>query len=336
MLKKIFTAVLAAAVSLSVFTGCDAFFTQSSNDSASGKTYTIAAVDGAPALAVASLIDGFTANGADTKIEVVASKDILNSGILGGKYDAAVMPLNEAAKMYNEGVKIKLASVNVFGSLYMLGAESVSALSDLKGKVVYNVGQGGTPDVTFKYLLDYYKISYAVSSEVLSQDAVYLQYVAATELPALLASGKAKFGILGEPAVTKAKGAAAKQGITLGTVFDIQAEYKKINEGINYVQAGLVLSEKVYSDDNYASALVAKLSENVDYLNNNLSSLSETLARAGSSLKLDYTAQLIARCNTGCVKADDAKADVEAYYNVLLKYSSKTIGGKLPDGAFYF
>lgn len=55
---------------------------------------------------------------------------------------------------YNKEAKYKLAGTVGFGSLYVISSDdSVNSLEDLKGKDVYNVGQGLTPDLIFKILL---------------------------------------------------------------------------------------------------------------------------------------------------------------------------------------
>ena len=113
---------------------------------------TVYAPDGAPAVAISKIINDGKIGNTEATVNIVAGADLLTTNVANGSADVAVMPVNLAAKTYNGGVKIKLVSVNIFGCLYMVGKTPVTALTDLVGKVVYNIGRGGTPDLTLKYV----------------------------------------------------------------------------------------------------------------------------------------------------------------------------------------
>jgi len=329
-MKKLLAALLCMVMALGV-AGCES----PSESDVTEKTYTIAAVDGAPALAIADLYDGyvFDNGGEKVKIEtkIIPSAQTLQASMINGEYDMAVMPLNMASILYNKGAKVKLASVNIFGVLYLVGTGEASSLSDLKGKVVYNLGQGGTPDYTFRYILDRNNIKYEVGDEVKNGDTVYLQYVTAgSELIPLLKAGTAKYGILGEPAVTMAN---QKTGSKI--LFDLQAEWKKINSNLNYVQAGIIVSDKIYSDDALLNGILSKLGGNNTFLTENVGNLKTLLTGNGSSLTVDFTTDILKRCNLDCKKAADVKADVNNYLSVLYGYNKASVGGKLVDDGFY-
>ena len=78
------------------------------------KEVNIYIVDGAPTLAVAKIINDGVIDGKKVNVKTVSSVDVLNSAILNGSADVAVMPVNSSQKLYNNGVKIKLLTVNVF------------------------------------------------------------------------------------------------------------------------------------------------------------------------------------------------------------------------------
>lgn len=115
-------------------------------------TITITVPDGAPALTVLSLNDT-TISGYKIVVKVVSGADLVLGSLTNGTSDIVVLPTNVCAKLYNKGMKVKLASVNIFGVLYMVGKTQVNSLDDLVGKTIYNIGMGGTPDLTLKYIL---------------------------------------------------------------------------------------------------------------------------------------------------------------------------------------
>lgn len=321
--------VLIVALSVATFVACNK----------EDNTVDVVIVDGAPALAVANLMREFkTYENYTINYKVVGGADALSDAITNGEADIAIAPTNLGAKFFNSGVDIKLASTNIQGLLYMVGKTEVASLNELVGKVVYNIGRGQTPDLTFKYILQQKGIEY-VDSETPVEGKVALHYVSGgDELIPSLKAGKAQYGILGEPAVTKAKAAAGVQEI-----FNIQALWNEVtNTDTNFPQAStFVLGD--YNDAEHSeliNAFIAKMEENVTFMN----SSADNLALAIDAVKALYedtaTANVninnIGRCNLKVVKAQDAKASVTAYLTVLHGFNAKTIGGSVPGEAFFY
>lgn len=300
-------------------------------DETSAQTeYVLMAPDGAPALAVAGILNEGKIGGVKINANIVSGADEIVTNVTNGTADVAVMPVNLAARVYNLGVKIKFVSVNVSGCLYMVGKTAITSLNDLAGKVVYNIGRGGTPDLTLKYILTQNGIEFEESETAVS-GKVALQYVAAaSELVPLLKTGKAEYGVLGEPAVTNCNEKAETQ-----TVLDIQAEWKKLT-GEDYTQAGLVVSDKVSADAEFMNALVSTLENGKAWCVENASSILRILKENGSSLAIEFTEDIIERSNVGYVSASEARTNVEKYLTVIKTFNDKLIGGKLPDDGFYY
>lgn len=340
-MKKLFSAVLVAVLAV-CFTACSPFVKDDSGESDSIKadvTYKIAGIDGAPALALTQLLaETYVYEGATetAKVvpEIVAEAPTAKQGLANGTYDMAILPVNAAATFYNGGLKIKLASVNIFGCLYMIGAEDVS-FEGLKGKTVGLVGESGTPDVIFRYLLGENNIKYAAYESAngnFATDTVYLKYfTTAPLLKSDLALGNVSYGILGEPVVSTFNAA-----LNLHTVMDLQAEYGKLNPGLVFTQAGLVVNERVYSDLGFLKAFIAKLGSVKAYLDANVDTIQSTLSAGGSAVTAKYSLALIENCNLGGKKAYEIRSAIEAYLNVLKDFNAATIGGKLPDDGFYY
>jgi len=139
------------------------------------------------------------ADGSIVRPIAVASADLMTAKLISGEYDAGVLPLNVAAKLYASGIAIKLAAVVGDGMVSFLSSDSaLSSLADLKGKRIYVAGQGATPDYLLRKLL---KGSGIDPGKDLSLD-YSLPY---PEAAVALASGKISYAILPEPFVTMAK-----------------------------------------------------------------------------------------------------------------------------------
>ena len=303
--------------------------------------YKLGVVDGAPSLAVANILDGFTyeytENGTkyvyNTTVDLVNGAQNIRSGVLSGDYDMAIAPLNLASVFYNvkPELGIKLASVNIFGCLYVVGDNEVTDFSEFKGKTVISVGAGGTPDVIFRNLLAKNGVEINGEDEN-SEEKVTLTYAdAASGVILAFNNGEADFALLGEPAVTTIAGKLNKK-----IALNLQNEWKKAYPEVNFVQAGLCVNNKVSSESKYIDALLAKMAENKTFIYEKADELKDIFAKAESTLKSTaFNADILDRCNIDCKKASTIKADVEAFLNAVKNYNAQQIGGKLPGEDFY-
>lgn len=297
------------------------------------KTFKIGVVDGAPSLVVANLCDGFNYSddkyNYSTEIEITNTPQNIIAGFANKTYDMAIVPLNLAATAYNKNLGVKLATVNIFGVLYMVGREEIADLNKLKGEVVYSVGAGGTPEIVFKHILTANNIKFEDGMpDTPKSDTVYINTVsAASEAIAALKTKKANYAILGEPVVTQ----AIKNTGTV-VALDLQKEFSKIHNGVKFVQAGLVVKNEVAESGEYLNKLIEKMSGNKDYLCAEKDNVIAKLQSKGSQLKVALTKETLDRCLIGVESAKDLKTEIEAFLTLL---DAKNYGGKIPDENFY-
>ena len=347
MKKKILTTIALALVMALLVTfalvGCENK-DDNTGDGTTPETVTVNVVvpDGSPAIAIAKLVsENPTFAGYDISYTIVEGATQISAAILNNTANIAIAPLNLGATMYNKGMGVKLVTTNVQGSLYMVGknmpadAPTVEKLASLKGKVVYNIGQGATPDLTFKYILDHFGIGY-VEGDTAAEGVVTLNYVnTGSELIPLLKQGKAEYGIMGEPAVTKANANAGTS-----TIFDIQALWQEATGSATagFPQAGVFVKDSLLTSEHAAFIewFVTKLQENDEWAPANPDTVSSALTSAGSTSLAGLTSATITACNLDTVKAVDAKAAVNTYLKVLFDFNNATVGGKMPDDNFFY
>ena len=328
--KLIFALLIVLAFSLTL-AACSKTNTESG-------TAVIAVPDGAPALAVSEImVNGFSYADMNTEIELVLSSAgaeapaVVGTKISGGTADLAILPTNVAVALYNKNVDIKLLSTNIWGNLFMIAkADEITDLHSLIGETVYNVSEGGTPDLLMKYFLTSAGIEYATLDDDNLDGKVILDYKPATTLIPMLRTNAAKYAILGEPAVSKVIGAV---GDNIKVVLDFQAKWASVTEsGMSYPQACLVAKTSfINNNKNYVDALIDKLSKVDVFLNdeNNI-----TLAKNAFVLDAEATslAQLtsitVSRSGIDYKSAKDSKTAVESFLTVL--------GVALPDDNFYY
>lgn len=327
---SILIAVLVAGISLSL-ASCN-----KNNDGGDATEVRVLVPDGAPALAVAKLIkDAPVFDGYKVTYEIVKGATAISDKLVNNSGELAIVPTNMASILYNK-IGAKLISTNIQGLLYLVGKENLTSLEDLKGKVVYNIGQGATPDVTFKYILSQNNIDYRIS-DTADPDGklVSLHYVSSAEaLIPLLSQGIAKFGILGEPQVSQAVKVAEVQ-----TLFDMQTLWKNATGSTDsYPQTSLIMTRFLQDDTHkkFINDFVNKLIENETWISNNAAEAQSAIKAGGSALAVTLNADIIGRCNIKTVKAGEAKAAVEAYLNVLYSFNKASVGGAMPGSDFYY
>lgn len=284
--------------------------------------------DGTPILSVASILDeGFSYENTTTNYNIVAAADIA-ARVSQDACDLAIMPTTAAATIFNKGVKIKLASVNVFGNLYITGTHELSNLSHLIGKKVYTTA--GTTIALLQYLLTQSNIAFTQGEEIVADKVVLCSKTDASEIIPLLkqavTKGEEAYGVLGEPQVTKAQSAISDLKIT----FDLQEEYKTVTGQDGYPQACLVVKENFLNQHKgYVDSLIAKLEGNGTYLMSHLTELPSVFKKFESALQaMTFTSDTITRSNIRIEKASVAKDTVMSYVQALSKIT-------LTDEFFY-
>ncbi len=275
--------------------------------------------DGTPALALASMLDeGFEYENVKTTFHIVTASEIAAT-VSQSTCDLAIMPTTAAATLYNKGIGLQLASVNVFGNLFIVGTKETTSLEDLKGKVIYTTA--ATTIQMVQYVLDANNIEYTDGAEAVEGKVALNSVGDATEIIANLKMGIQKgteaYGVLGEPQVTKVQGMIAGLNIN----FDLQKEYKAITGFDGYPQACLIVKKSfAESYSGYVEAFLNKLEYNTNYLNNNVTKLPNVFAKYDSSLAgMSFTVDTITRCNLRLELASSVKDSVISYVKALAK-----------------
>ncbi|MCH5161111.1 MAG: ABC transporter substrate-binding protein [Clostridiales bacterium] len=325
MKKRIVSTVIAATVAACVPL-------MSCGEKKSGSSYKLYMPDGAPAIAVSALMSkGFD----DTEFTVVQATAIAQF-VANGTADLAIMPINAAAKLYNDGVGIKMLSVNTHGNLYLVGAGEDVTLDDLAGKRVGVIGQGQVPDLTIRMMLDEKGIDYEVSSDAVN-GKVALQYGAdGKALLPLLGNGSIDYAFLAEPAATTA---VKQQNKTI--VMDAQEQWLDIF-GVSYPQACLVAKTSVGSD--YIEKLLTALEASDDWAKTHsieavAAVKAHMISGADSTLPDSMSEDTISRCNIDTVRAVDCVARCEVFFAKLTEMTTPLgapVLSSVPDKGFFY
>ena len=323
-MKKIISIILAAVMLTAALT-----LTACTGKETAPEQIRVLTLMGPTGMGMAKLINDSknTENAVKYEFTVATAPDQVSAQVIKGDFEIAAVPVNLAAVLYNktEGA-VQVAGVNTLGVLYMLETgDTVKSVADLKGKTIYATGQGANPEYTLRYILAKNGIDpdKDVTIEFLSEHA---------ELAAKMASGDVTLGMLPEPNVTSVLLNNKDTHIAL----DLNKEWKNVS-GTDMVMGCIIVNKKFAEE--HPSALKKFLEDykaSVDFVNGNVDEASAMIEAAGIIPKAAVAKKALPNCNIVLITGKDMKQPVSDMIKVLFEAEPKSVGGKLPDEAFYY
>lgn len=250
--------------------------------------------------------------------------------VISGEYQIAALPTNSAAMAYakTEG-QVQLLALNTLGVLYLLqqtgvDGSPITSLDQLRGKTITAFGQGANPEYILSYLLEQNGLS-------IGTDVTVDWKASMDEVLATLVTGDYEFVMLPEPNVTVAMTKNSDYTIAL----DLTQEWNKVAEGD--LVMGCLVVRKDFADANPAA--VAKFLEeyaaSIDFITTD-----ETAAAVIAGQEI-VPAEAIAKkalpnCHIVCLTGADMQPAIETYFQVLFEANPQSVGGSVPDAAFYY
>ena len=288
----------------------------------------VATPSGAPTLSMIKMFKENPSFGEHVEIsyESVKSPDLMASRIISGEIDIAVVPTNLAATLFNKGAKYKLAASSVWGILYVIGNEKIDGWEALRGKEIYTMGRGLTPDIVFRYLLS--------SNGIDPENDVILTYMGdATELASAFIAGKSTISVIPEPVLSNVM--MKKEDTVI--LLDLQEEWSKINKGdSSYPQASLIIKNEIIENNpEFVEMFLQEYQNSINWLFANVEKAGEYNEELQTGLSKGVVIKGLERSNIEYRSSKAAREAIEKYLKVLFEYSPEVIGGKLPDEGFY-
>lgn len=260
---------------------------------------------------------------------VLTAADELIASMASGKFDIALVPANTASILYQKTNKgISVLDINTLGVLYFVSSDkSIKTIEDLKGKTVYLTGKGTTPDYVFHYLL---------KSNNLSDSDVTLEYKSeATEVAALLKEKSDAVGLLPQPFVT----VACAQNDALQVVIDLTKEWERIQgESGSLLVTGVTVVRNDFLKEHPDEVRVFMTDHRVstEFTQSNPDETADLIVQAGIIEKKPIAKKALPYCNITYIDGMEMKTALSGYLNVLFKQEPKSVGGSVPDDAFYY
>ncbi|WP_097032869.1 ABC transporter substrate-binding protein [Clostridium tertium] len=325
--NKIKLSIFFIATIFFIFTGCKVKVEENVIKDTERKEISIVVPNGVPSTAISKLIkENIQVNdNYNISYSIENTSDTLATSVMKGEPDIAIVPSNLAAQAYNKGLGYKLVGTTGYGALYLVSTEGKIEFNDIKGKEVYNIGNGLTPDIVFKALLK--------ESGILND--VTLSYVGgATELAPAILSGKAKYAVVPEPALTTILSKNPNINI-IASLNDLWKE--KFNSKNGFPQASIIVKEEIINNDkDFLNELIDKVNNSIQWVNENNKEAADYSVENGSQVEASIIEKSIKNSNINFSNSGDSKQDYLEYFKVLENENAKSIGEKIPNEDFFY
>lgn len=309
-----------------------------SDESVSGKAVSdepvvrIGGLKGPTTMGLVKLMDDAANKTAKNNYEftMVTAADELTALIAAGKVDIALLPANLASVLYNKtNGGISVIDINTLGVLYLVSSDtSLETVDQLKGKTVYLPGKGTTPEYALRYL---------ISASGLSGDDVTLEFKSeASEVASILAEDPTAIGLLPQPFVTS----ALAQNDKLSIVMDLTKawdEYQTEGKGSRLVTGvTIVNNEFLETNTDSVNTFLEEHEASILFTESDPDAAAELIAAAGIIPKAPLAKKALPFCNIKFLSGEEMKAALSGYLEVLFEQNAASVGGALPDDAFYY
>ena len=262
---------------------------------------------------------------------ITSATDEVSAALAQGTTDIAAVPANLASVLYNntEG-GVQVLAINTLGVLYIVeSGDTVHSVEDLRGKTIYASGKGNTPEAALNYVLTQNGIdpSTDVTIEWKSEQAECLS--------ALMAEENA-IAMLPQPFVTTAQA----QSENLRVALDLTEEWDTLqadSETPSTLVTGVVVARTAFAEEHpeVVSAFLDRYQESVDYVNSNVEEAAQLVGQY-EIVTAEVAQKALPECNIVFIEGDEMKEKLSGYLSVLFEQNPQSVGGTLPDDAFYF
>ncbi len=356
-MKKITALLLAGAFSLSMLAACSSSDSQSeavstpvasstpasssmamsesmAESTADAVDVRVLGLKGPTTMGMVQFMDGVDngeINDNNYTFEMVADTSEVAAKIGTAEVDIAAVPANLASVIYNntDGA-VEVLAINTLGVLYIVeNGESLTSIEDLRGQTIHATGKGATPEFSLRYVLSQNGIDP-------DNDVTIEWHAEATEVLSSIADVPNAIAMLPEPFVTT----ALTSNESLRVALDLTEEWDAVQadaEIPSQLVTGVVIgrSEFIAENPTAVEAFLSHYEESINYINNDL--------EGGAALVGQYeivpeavALQAIPNCNITYIAGSEMKDTLHGYLTVLFDQAPESVGGALPDDAFYY
>ncbi len=247
-----------------------------------------------------------------------------------GDYDIIACPSNVCAILYNNKdmrEEVEVISINNMGLLYVLTTDpGVKSMSDLKGRTVYSIGEGGPPEYTFGYLLE---------QSGLSKDVNFSFRATPFEVLNLLQDEKNSIALLPQPFVEVAKLLVDD----LRVAIDVTEAWDALNleSGAEAVTTVSIVRKSFLQEHEQAVVEYLKLAkQSTDYTLEHVEEAAKWTETYETFLNPEIAVDAIPNCSICTITGEEMKEKLSGFLQIMYDTNPDAVGGAMPKDDFYY
>ena len=323
-MKKIITLLL----TLTLLVSCFVLFPACGETVDKELEVRVTVLNGTTGFGAAKLMDSAAKDEAELnyKFSVETDASNINAALINGEIDIAALPTNAASVLYNKtqgGVKV--IALNTLGVLYVVeNGNTVNSIADLAGKTVYCPAQN--PEFIFR------AVCQASGIENVTIDTSYAQPAAL--MSAVAASEEGMIAVLPEPVLS----VAMNKNANLRVALDLTNEWTAAM-GSNSLVQGCIVVRTAFLEDHPTGVnkFLEEYKASIEFLNENVSDAAQMVVDLGIYAGAAPIAQkAIPKCNITYLDGAEMETALAAFLGKLFEIAPAAVGGKLPEGDFYY
>ena len=251
----------------------------------------------------------------------LGAADELNAAFVKGDLDVVAISANAIAVL-NAKTKgqVLFCGVNALGCNYILeNGNTVTDLQSLKGKTIYSVGKGLTPEYCMAHIFEIHGMN-------LYEDVEIIWKSDANEIVSILASTPGAIGMLPQPVATVVQ----MQAPDVRVAVDLVAAWDEKDTESKFILAGLAV-RKEFAEQN-PEALKAFLEDytaSTNFVNENPAEGAALIEEYGL-FKAAIAQKAIPSTNLVCITGQEMADVTTAYLQILFDQSPEAVGGAMP------
>ena len=285
----------------------------------------VAALKGPTGMSVAHMM---TENDGTYEFTLAAAPAEVNALVISGQVDIASVPINVGSVLYNktEG-GVKALALTTRGMLYLLEkGDTIHSVADLEGKTILYAGQGATPEYVTEYILAANGVSATLETEA-EHAAVASKAI----------EGLADLVLLPEPQVTNVLMKNPDFRIALDITEEFAAAAKKNGFENAQLSMSVVIARKEFAEahPDQVAAFMDALKASIAFANENVADAAQEIAALEIIPAAKVAEKALPTCRLVFVSGEDMQAQAAPLYDILFAANPASVGGQVPDEAFY-
>ena len=290
-------------------------------------------VYGAPAMPsvviAAAALQGKLAKQADVSLKIWRSPDQLRAGVASGTFKVMMSPSNVGVNLRNQGQKVGMVNILTKGIIQLVCKNTpINRPQDLIGKRVIIPFKNDMPDIVFQALLK--KLNVDLSK-------VNVNYAPTSAEAVGLFLGKDFDAMLvPEPLASASILRGRTMGVNVVRGFDVTQTWGQAFGTQPVIpQAGLIADVDFY---NTHKALFDQFHQDLQAALNWVNANRQSAAEIGKNYlpaPAPAIVQGIPFSNLTVTKGSELKNEIMQFYEILMQFNPRLLGGKLPDDAFF-